>query len=286
MLVSLLAHNATCDTNVQGGKMEGRPVIREEFGLIQNKFTDYANDLHIAFSTYQFKPMPHIAGWNVTISRFTSSSAQQGLDRKILYVNASLAIIDYLQEVEIVAEFWLDPCSNTMTHEQWMWTQTPPIAVKAVPDYGWTVGSPYEDVSHPGQYLHVIEIANLDSSDAISFTSFTYLAHMTWYNDLSTIPFPSPQIPDFTLQPGKSKSIPVLTTGTFFGGHVYFKYNIGGGSFVIVDHYVTSTVGGILVPVDKFGLLAPYFGLASTILIATVATAIYVKRVKHRKEKQ
>jgi hypothetical protein len=50
-------------------------------------------------------------------------------------------------------------------------------------------------------------------------------------------------------------------------------------------------VGGVsfpinVVPIDKFGLLAPYFGLASTIVVATVATAIYVKRVKRRKEKQ
>jgi len=50
-------------------------------------------------------------------------------------------------------------------------------------------------------------------------------------------------------------------------------------------------VGGVsfpinVVPVDKFGLLAPYIGLASTILVATAATAIYVKRVKRRKEKQ
>jgi len=50
---------------------------------------------------------------------------------------------------------------------------------------------------------------------------------------------------------------------------------------------VTSpSVGGFSVPVDKIGLLAPYFGLASTILVATAATAIYVKRVKRRKEKQ
>lgn len=46
------------------------------------------------------------------------------------------------------------------------------------------------------------------------------------------------------------------------------------------------TVGGVWIPVDKFGLLAPYIGLASTILVATVATAIYAKRVKRRKEKQ
>ena len=41
-------------------------------------------------------------------------------------------------------------------------------------------------------------------------------------------------------------------------------------------------VGGLQGPIDKFGLLAPYIGIASTILIAT---AIYVKRVKRRREK-
>jgi hypothetical protein len=48
----------------------------------------------------------------------------------------------------------------------------------------------------------------------------------------------------------------------------------------------TPGVGGIVIPVDKFGLLAPYIGLASTILVATVATTVYFKRVKRRKEKQ
>ncbi|MGD8507021.1 MAG: PQQ-binding-like beta-propeller repeat protein, partial [Candidatus Bathyarchaeota archaeon] len=45
-------------------------------------------------------------------------------------------------------------------------------------------------------------------------------------------------------------------------------------------------VGGIWVPVDRFKLLAPYVGLTSSIVVATVATAIYVKRVKRRKKKQ
>jgi len=43
--------------------------------------------------------------------------------------------------------------------------------------------------------------------------------------------------------------------------------------------------GGLYAPVDKIGLLAPYIGVASTIVVATVATAIYAKRVKRRKEK-
>jgi len=50
--------------------------------------------------------------------------------------------------------------------------------------------------------------------------------------------------------------------------------------------WTIGTVGGIVVPVDKFGLLASYIGLASTILVGAVATAVYVKRVRRRKEKQ
>jgi hypothetical protein len=45
-------------------------------------------------------------------------------------------------------------------------------------------------------------------------------------------------------------------------------------------------VGGIVIPIDKFALLAPYIGLASTVTVAAVTTVIYVKRVKRRKEKQ
>jgi len=45
-----------------------------------------------------------------------------------------------------------------------------------------------------------------------------------------------------------------------------------------------SSVGGIVAPVDKLGLLAPYIGLASTIIAGTIATAIYVKSVRHQKK--
>jgi len=45
-------------------------------------------------------------------------------------------------------------------------------------------------------------------------------------------------------------------------------------------------VGGIVIPVNKLALLAPYIGLASTTIIAAVVTAVYFKRVKRRKEKQ
>ncbi|MEM2971657.1 MAG: hypothetical protein QW270_04460 [Candidatus Bathyarchaeia archaeon] len=50
--------------------------------------------------------------------------------------------------------------------------------------------------------------------------------------------------------------------------------------------YEGAKVGGITIAVDRFGLLAPYIGLASTTLIAAAATTIYVKRFKRKKQKQ
>lgn len=45
-------------------------------------------------------------------------------------------------------------------------------------------------------------------------------------------------------------------------------------------------VGGVIIPIDKFGLLAPYIGLASTTMVGAVATVVYAKHIKCRKEKQ
>jgi hypothetical protein len=58
------------------------------------------------------------------------------------------------------------------------------------------------------------------------------------------------------------------------------------GMIIHVDISALLPVGGVVLPVDKSGLLAPYMGLASTIVVATVATAVYVKHVNRRKEKR
>jgi hypothetical protein len=55
---------------------------------------------------------------------------------------------------------------------------------------------------------------------------------------------------------------------------------------VYITPIVGGIVGGICIPINKLGLLAPYIGLASTTMIAAVATAFCVKRVRRRKEKQ
>jgi len=49
---------------------------------------------------------------------------------------------------------------------------------------------------------------------------------------------------------------------------------------------VAGGVGGTVVSVDKLGLLAPYVGLVSTIIVATVATAICVKRRREKNENE
>jgi outer membrane protein assembly factor BamB len=81
-------------------------------------------------------------------------------------------------------------------------------------------------------------------------------------------------------------------------GHLFMQWNTGATTLDITvspscspqnyTAYYTwgQCVGGVVIPVDKLGLLAPYVGLASTIAIAAVVTAISVKRVKRRKEKQ
>lgn len=47
-----------------------------------------------------------------------------------------------------------------------------------------------------------------------------------------------------------------------------------------------TSVGGYSVPICESALLAPCIGITSTLAIATVATAICIRRIKHRKEKQ
>jgi hypothetical protein len=46
-----------------------------------------------------------------------------------------------------------------------------------------------------------------------------------------------------------------------------------------------SSVGGTLVPIDKLGLIAPYIGLISVIIIATLGT-VYLKRVRSKRHRE
>lgn len=67
----------------------------------------------------------------------------------------------------------------------------------------------------------------------------------------------------------------------------YLQGGVAGDKFDEIDLGINSTIGdgGIWVPVNKLGLVAPYVCVTSTILVATIATAIYVKHVKRRETK-
>jgi hypothetical protein len=77
-------------------------------------------------------------------------------------------------------------------------------------------------------------------------------------------------------------------------GHPFKQWSTGststtitvsaGGTYTAYYQAPTPGVGGIVIPVDKLALLAPYIGLTSTVTVAAVATVVYVKRVKRRKE--
>lgn len=82
------------------------------------------------------------------------------------------------------------------------------------------------------------------------------------------------------LKPGYPKPV---DEGSFTVPH---SWKSGPLSPAEVTMTITSPVGGVWVPVNKFGLLAPYIGLASTIVVAAIATTVYAKRVNRRKEKQ
>jgi hypothetical protein len=82
------------------------------------------------------------------------------------------------------------------------------------------------------------------------------------------------ELPPAPFYRGDHNSYNVTIRGMYANGTIY------GGLTVIID-----TVGGVMVPIDKVDLLAPFLGVTSTILGVTIAAATLAKRVKRRKEK-
>jgi hypothetical protein len=68
-----------------------------------------------------------------------------------------------------------------------------------------------------------------------------------------------------------------------YGGNPIPHYRQNG---IVILYALSPPVGGVLIPIDKIAILAPYIGLTSTAVVATIATALYLKRIRHKKEKQ
>jgi hypothetical protein len=117
----------------------------------------------------------------------------------------------------------------------------------------------------------------LDSGDKPHITYYDY-DHNTLKYAYSSSPWNIETV-DSTGDVGKYNSLALDNAN-----EAYISYY--GSLKCATTKYIPAAVGGFWSPVNKLGLLAPYIGLASTILVAAVATAVYVKRVKRRKEKQ
>lgn len=295
-------------TSTQGGNQNGVEV-RELFYVHQDKYEppDVANDLH--FKLWQKEDNIDVNGWKVDISDFTTSGSQRGDQPEPAHselmnlgsypsttdpdngqhavdVTASGTPIPYCNEVTVDATFWLTHYNTLRIHDaSWTYALT---SRKAFPDLGWTV----DDPEWTGfDYIHEINIYNDDPTESFVVTGFSWLDSMNYLN-LPGISFPDLGIGDFTISPGNGWTyLAHAHTETL---HIYLKFAIkwnGDDVFgAIIDHRTSARAptkgGGIWVSPDKLRLLAPYLGLVATIVATTVSTAIYVKRVRRRKEKR
>ena len=290
MMFLLLFPVVYAGTETSGGWTEGVDV-RAKYEIEQDEFAS-AEELY--FTSYNRKA--DINGWKITITVFDDAWSGRFSDRDVDVEawNPPFPVV-LGQKVEVEVTQWLDTegyiCPNSMGLGHVYWRDTQPPEAKAMPDHHWWVKEPEVDPELPGHYWHKVTITNHDSESTLKVSGLTFKPTMTWYEDLSEIVFTGPVYDTFTLDTGSSWSTEIFTVQDFYGGYIYFKYAIFNldGTKVVCNawggHPVNRAVGGILVPVDKFGLLVPYIGLASTIIVATAATAIYTKRVKRRKQK-
>jgi len=240
---------------------DGVPV-RETWKLHQNKYSDFATDLH--FKLWQKEDNIDVIGWVVDISHFPRSDSQRGNQplkwhkrvnnmpglpktedpdngQHAVDVTADGANIPHCTWVTVKAKFWLTRW-NTKRMSGVTWTKAT-NETKAMPDHGWDVDYPTPDPQNTGQYLHRFTITNDDASDTLCISGLAFDTTMDWYDDLEGINFPSPYA-NFSLAPGESWSTDITTSGDLVGGHIYFKYAINDDSGIIsedwVDHPVTS----------------------------------------------
>lgn len=134
----------------------------------------------------------------------------------------------------------------------------------------------------------IVEVKNTGDEAIILQTLMTDLRPATGFVTLTADAF------DGVILPGESKKVSFTAEvypGATEGTYTAIMQVTASDLTVTVDPYIItykcadSKDGGVNVPVDKLALSAPYVGVASAILVATVAAASYIERVKHRKEK-
>lgn len=289
-VISLLyVSPVSADTTTQGGAQTGVRVHMVK-RIHQDKYDDNADDLH--FKLWQKEDGIHVNGWKVTISHFASSSSQRGSQpapwnavddgTHAVDVTASGTDIPYCTWVKVEAWLWLTSW-NTLRIHGINWTKSTQKK-KAMPNHGWDID--WEQIYSGEVYRHLLRIYNDDNTDNLVIDNLYILSTMDGYENLDNVPFGStPDVDNITLSPGENWSKYIDNSNSLIGGHIYFKYSVvdendNAIAKLIFDHPVTEqpAVGGIIIPVDKLALLAPWAILAAIIPIAIVSVAVYWRR--------
>jgi len=296
-----IGETTQANTNTQGENHDGLKV-HEVFKVHQNKYNDFATDLH--FKLWQKEDNIDINGWDINISNFTNSSSQRGNQppdhskgtsvenhpshpevkdpdsgQHAIDVTADGAKINYCTWVTIDASFWLVETTtrkgafNTKRLDGVNWTKTadPVPQKKAVADFGWVIEYPVPDASNPGQYLHEFVLTNDDPSLSIWITGLQLLGSNVDYSDLDMVTYSQPPITDFLLNPGESFNYNVTTIGT--GGYIYAQFNIRDD--------IGGTPSPDIVAIDQLQHPVPEPSAMLQICIGLICITGFKKRFKH-----
>jgi hypothetical protein len=303
--VALLSTTAaSAQSSTFGGDSSTGVVVRETSTVVQDKYPDGANDLHIKL--WQKEDNVEVNGWTVTVINPTSQpglskpaiSSQRGDQPAPAHsevnnlggipptdepdngqhavdvtIDWDTETVDENAEVTVESEFVLTDWNTKRIVSNW--TRTAAADEQAVPDHGWSV----DWHRHAeGGYLHTITIYNDDVS-ALSVTNFEYLVDADFIADLSTINFGSGTfVGNLTIGAGGSQEIQVVTPLTSVGAHLYFKFQIEVGESVvftdIVDHpIVPRPASSSVVPAaSTWGVVA------MVVLVLAAATVVIVRR--------
>ncbi|MFX1300659.1 MAG: hypothetical protein ACFFDE_06930 [Promethearchaeota archaeon] len=171
---------------------------------------------------------------------------------------------------EIKVEFWLSNL-NEIYLQDLFWSRDLALQ-KAFPYHGWSVNE------------NTIAIHNADSNDSVKITDFRYNVSNTLMSYLAAASY-TPIVGEFSLAPYHSEYFTV-NLGGLSNGYIYFNYKMVDLSTdeiaeIWAIHEMPSqsggSVGGVLSPVDKVAILAPYITFIG-ILAVILTSVVYVRK--------
>jgi hypothetical protein len=266
------------NTNTSGGISKGVKASQHT-RVHQNKFSDYATDLH--FKAWQMEDNIDVNGWSIKISDFTHSTSQRGnqpapyhTDLKnnprlpithnpdngqhAVDVTADGVHIPYCTYVTIDVDFWLTN-GNVVHTDGLNWTKDA-NAIQAVPNFGWAIDFPTPHPTLPGIYKHRVTLSNNDTTSSINLTNIKILASVSDVNIHDTnVPFGTDSntitVSNKILAPGQSFFVDVNTVGPYIGNHVYSTFGVNDTNAIVVTGHLVVSPPTDLPTLSQWGLI-------------------------------